>query len=424
MQRTVTNSEGVFVFASVPSGNYSVRVELAGFTAWEATDIALLLGQRRTISITLKVGGVEEMISVTSRPDIAPIDSGEKSARLTSEQIQNVPMVGRSTGELLKLLPGMTPTRGLRATAGPATIPATTARSSASTATATAASRARSATSRATAAAPTRLDIVIDGAHASDPGCNCATSVNPNPDMVGEFKVLQSNYGAEHAKGPITIDVVSKAGGRDFHGMGYLYMRDYRMNSNEWRLNKFSTEAGAENKPQNKYAYPGFNLGGPLIIPGTSFNKDRNKVFFFTGYEFYKQRLDTGILQSWVPSDAMLNGDFSNTSQFSGLSNSFVSTVPSNLVNGRIPANQIDPNGQALLRLLPRPNADPAQTDGYNYVESIELDQNMQQWLSRVDVNVSDNTRIFARYNLQSETQNFPVGLWWRNANQVPYPTR
>ena len=119
----------------------------------------------------------------------------------------------------------------------------------------------------------------------------------------------------------------------------------------------------------------------------------------------------------------MLNGDFSNTSQFSGLSNSFVSTVPSNLVNGRIPANQIDPNGQALLRLLPRPNADPAQTGGYNYVDSVELDQNMHQWLTRVDVNVSDNTRIFARYNLQTETQNFPVGLWWRNANQVPYPT-
>ena len=97
--------------------------------------------------------------------------------------------------------------------------------------------------------------------------------------------------------------------------------------------------------------------------------------------------------------------------------------MPTNLVNGRIPANQIDPNGQALLSLLPRPNADPALTGGYNYVDSLELDQNMQQWLSRVDVNVSDNTRMFVRYNLQPETQNFPVGLWWRNANQVPYPT-
>ena len=152
VQRTVTNTEGVFVFASVPAGTYAVRVELSGFTAWEATDIVMLLGQRRTVTgITLKVGGVEEVISVTSRPDIAPVDSGEKSARLTSEQIQNVPMVGRSTGELLKLLPGMTPISA----AAPATTRATTAKSSASTATATAASRARSATSRATAPAPT-----------------------------------------------------------------------------------------------------------------------------------------------------------------------------------------------------------------------------------------------------------------------------
>ena len=419
VQRTVTNTEGVFVFASVPAGTYGVRVELAGFTAWEASDIVMLLGQRRTVTgITLKVGGVEEVISVTSRPDIAPVDSGEKSARLTSEQIQNVPMVGRSTGELLKLLPGMTPISGSTSNNPGYNGEVIGINGNGDGGKQSAVGNFSGNGTRADA-----LDIVIDGAHASDPGCNCATSVNPNPDMVGEFKVLQSNYGAEHAKGPITIDVISKAGGRDFRGMGYLYLRDYRWNSNEWRLNKFSTEDGAENKPKNKYAYPGFNIGGPLIIPGTSFNKDRNKVFFFTGYEFYKQRLDTGILQSWVPTDAMLNGDFSNTSQLSGLSNSYVSTVPSNLVNGRIPASQIDPNSQALLRLLPRPNADPAQTGGYNYVDSVELDQNMHQWLTRVDLNVSDNTRIFARYNLQTETQNFPVGLWWRNANQVPYPT-
>ena len=62
-------------------------------------------------------------------------------------------------------------------------------------------------------------------------------------------------------------------------------------------------------------------------------------------------------------------------------------------------------------------------TGGYNYVQNVPIDQNMHQWLSRVDVNISNNTRLFARYNLQAEEQNFPVGLWWRNANQVPYPS-
>src|SRR5688572_10196763 len=102
VQRTTSNAEGVFVFAAVPAGTYSVKVELQNFNSWEATDIALRLGERRALSgIRLRIGSLSESVSVTARPDIAPLDSGEKSARLTSEQIQNVPMVGRSTAELL-----------------------------------------------------------------------------------------------------------------------------------------------------------------------------------------------------------------------------------------------------------------------------------------------------------------------------------
>ena len=110
-QRTTTNAEGVFVFAAVSAGTYTVKVELQGFSSWQATDIGLRLGERRTLpGVKLRVGTLAESVSVMARPEIAPIESGEKSARLTSEQIQNVPMVGRSTAELLKLLPGMTPT--------------------------------------------------------------------------------------------------------------------------------------------------------------------------------------------------------------------------------------------------------------------------------------------------------------------------
>ena len=43
--------------------------------------------------------------------------------------------------------------------------------------------------------------------------------------------------------------------------------------------------------------------------------------------------------------------------------------------------------------------------------------------MTRVDYNISDNTKLFVRYNLQRETQQFPVGLWWRQTDQVPYPS-
>ena len=83
----------------------------------------------------------------------------------------------------------------------------------------------------------------------------------------------------------------------------------------------------------------------------------------------------------------------------------------------------IDPNMQALMKLYPLPNADPNATGGYNYVQAQIFNQNNHQWLTRVDYNISDNTKLFVRYNMQRETQPFPVGLWWRKANQVPYPT-
>ena len=88
-----------------------------------------------------------------------------------------------------------------------------------------------------------------------------------------------------------------------------------------------------------------------------------------------------------------------------------------------IPQSQMDPNMMALMKLYPSANADPNATGGFNYVQSEIFNQNNTQWMSRVDYSISDNTKLFVRYNLQRETQQFPVGLWWRQSDQVPYPT-
>ena len=70
------------------------------------------------------------------------------------------------------------------------------------------------------------------------------------------------------------------------------------------------------------------------------------------------------------------------------------------------------------------PNADPAQTGGWNYVDNLLVDQPNRQALARIDFNLSDNTKLFVRYNYQRETQPWVIGLWWRNGQrQVPYPT-
>ena len=270
------------------------------------------------------------------------------------------------------------------------------------------------------------LDITADGAHVSDPGCNCDTPVNPNSDMIAEFKVQMSNFSAENQKGPIVASSVAKWGTNQFHGSGFFYARNYVLNAND-ALNNATQTA----RPQNKYYYPGGTIGGPVLIPGTGFNKNRNKLFFFTGFEYFYQVLDTGLLRATVPTPGMLRA----TSRPLKSRKSALTPLPAALRDSStrqrklcspvesIPASQIDPNMVALMKLYPAANHTPTLDQPYNYIQSEIFNQNNTQWMSRVDYNISDNTKLFVRYNLQRETQLFPVGYWWRNTDQVPYPT-
>jgi Carboxypeptidase regulatory-like domain len=412
IRRTKSNSDGYFTFAAVPPSTYSVSIETAGFAKYEQKGIALRIGASQSLrTIKLDVAGMAEEATVTASVDLAPLNSGEKSATLTSEQILNFSTVGRSAAELLKVLPGLTPATGVN------NRPNFSGEVIGINGNGEGGQQSAAGNYSANGTAVSALDITVDGAPGADPGCNCATSVNPNSEMVAEFKVLQSNFGAEHAKGPVAMTVVSKSGGRDFHGTLYTYLRDYHLNSNEWFANKVGSE-----RVKSKFLYPGFNVSGPVLIPGTGFNKNRDKVFFFLGYERFQQKLDTGFVKSWVPTTAMRNGDFSQAANL-GLSGSFVNTVP-NYPGGIVPSNLIDPGGRALLNVFPQPNADPNVTGGYNYVDNLVVDQNGTQLLGRVDFNISDNTKMFVRYNRQREVQPFVIGLWWRNGErQVPYPS-
>jgi hypothetical protein len=214
----------------------------------------------------------------------------------------------------------------------------------------------------------------------------------------------------------VAMSVISKSGGREFHGSVFGYFRDYHLNSNEWYANKVG-----QDRVKNKFTYPGFTISGPLLIPGTDFNKNRDKVFFFAGFEYFGQALDTGYVKSWVPTAEQRAGDFNNSAAVG--TGSFVNT-PINLPGGIVPQSQIDPGGQALLNVFPSPNASPGTTGGYNYINNLLVDQNGWQGLARIDFNISDNTKLFVRYNVQRETQPFVIGLWWRNGErQLPYPS-
>ena len=422
-RQTVTNSDGYYTFASVPVGSYALVIEAPGFKTHKEDQIRLGGGERRNVNVALAVGSTSESVEVSGIQDFTttPEDSGEKSFTLETKELQNFTQVGSNAAEYIKIVPGFSISNG------------TSNKSNYSGQTIGINANGDSGSQSPLNAAfsynglPTNsLDITADGAHVSDPGCNCDTPVNPNSDFLQEFKVLTSNFSAEEQKGPVVITSVTKSGGNTYHGSAFFSARNHVLNANDW-LNNFSKVQ----QPANKYYYPGGSFGGP--VP-----KLKNKLFFFTGFEYYYQVLDTGLLRATVPTASELSGDFSPASVNGEGVKTAANIPPGQLTAGAIAAfggttipacsgtpngKCIDPNMLALAKLFPAPNATATNLSPYNYVQAQIFNQNNRQWTNRVDYNISDNTKVFVRYNYQREIQQFPVGLWWRNGDQVPYPT-
>ena len=422
-RQTVSDAQGLYTFASVPVGTYNLAASHEGFQEYRVQGFALGGGEIRTINMALKIGATSETVQITATGDLlTPVNTGEQTITLTTQQLQNYVQTGSDAAEFIKMMPGFGIQNGAQNTSG------YTGEVIGINANGNGGSQSPLNNNFTYDGLPgNTLDIVSDGAHVSDPGCNCDTPVNPNSDFLQEFRVLSDDYSAEEQKGPMVITSVTKAGGSQFHGEGFINARNYALNAND----AYFKATGAA-RPEDKFYYEGGDIGGPIL-------KSRKKLFFFGGFEYFYQTLDTGVLTGTVPVPSMLNGDYSPAT-LSKLGPNWYGTTStpasvyqvcapgtpcSNWSGGQMPAGLMDQNMLAMMKLYPQPNATPTVANGgFNYVKSEIFNQNDTQLLVRADYDISDNTKIWARYNWQTEIQPFPIELWGSNAvDQMPYPT-
>ena len=240
LRDTVTNSDGYYTFSSVPPGTYQLTVVAKGFETHQQTDIALGGGDKLNFNVTLKVGNTSNVVEVSGSVDVVvPVDSGEKSNRLTTKELDNFIQLGSNAAEFIKIMPGFGITNGTSNTANynGQTIGINGNGNGGNQSPLNGAYSYNGLPSNS-------LDITADGAHVSDPGCNCATPVNPNSKMISEFKVNMSNFSAENQKGPGVISSVAKGGGKTFHGSAFVSARNAVLNANDW-LSNYSRVARA-----------------------------------------------------------------------------------------------------------------------------------------------------------------------------------
>ena len=160
-----------------------------------------------------------------------------------------------------------------------------------------------------TVCAVNRTTSTIDGSRMIDIGANNGTVITANPDMVQEVKVQTSNYAAEHGTSAVQISATTKGGSSDFPRLALrlpAQLIDSRPTIARTRINGVA-------RPKSKYNYPGGNIGGPILLPWTNFNRNRDKLFFFVGYERYCQQVDEGSKLFRVPTFKERAGDFSES---------------------------------------------------------------------------------------------------------------
>jgi hypothetical protein len=431
---TKADSSGYFAVTALIPGNYTVTVSAKGFTSWEMNGITLNQGDSRTIpNIHMKVGSETAEVTVISGQDVeVPTDTAEVSATLNNELVDSAVLTGRNAAELVKMMPGVAFSNGGGAGS-----------SFNSQVTGTNNGPAGSFSANGTQPYGSTA-VILDGANLIDPG-NAGTQVaNINQDMTDSVKYLSASYGAEYAKGPAVLQAFSKSGGQKYHGEAYLYTRNTAVGyANDWNAKFLALSGGDKPKlsPQDFY-YIGGNVGGPISFAG--FNRNKDKLFFWAGYEYMIQHPYTSPVEMNVPTTAQRAGDFTNPGVPQGAQDRypFNYQLPCQTDNGWQGCNAsnspwvggdnttfqhldkyFDPTGVTATKLIPTPNQTANSANGWNnYSYAPSLPQNRWEVTGKVTYAFNDNNKLWGSYALQKETDDHPLSIWWAPQWTIPYP--
>jgi Carboxypeptidase regulatory-like domain/TonB-dependent Receptor Plug Domain len=401
-----TSDDGTYSFTSVDPGAYTLRVEAGGFKVSEQTNLSLAPSETRGLDVSLEVGGATETVTVSAASESTiQTETGERSNTITSAQIDNLSVIGRSSLELLRTLPGVVaPEQNDLDVVGFGS------------------GGNASANYTVNGIRGVNNNVSIDGSRVVDIGSNNGTIITPNNDMVQEVTVKSSNYAAEYGSGGVQITATTKGGAREFHGELYDYIRPRQLAAND----RSNTIVGNP-RPKSSFQYPGGQVGGPVLLPFTKFNRERDKLFFFYGLEFQRQQVAFDPRFGVVPTAAERAGDFSHsTSSFGSVGNTPLICPPDtfNFSPCSTPTTNLtgsaNPIGVALLNLYPLPNFTPAAGSAqarFNYAISPVAPANRIDQKLRFDYNITNNTKAYLRLARESESANSPYGIWWGPSN-------
>ncbi len=371
----VTNETGSYVITSLPIGPYRLEAVLPGFQTFVQTGIVLQVNGAPVVNVTLNVGQVTQTIEVQANAAMVETRTVGVGQMMAGAQLLELPLNGRNATELI-LLSGGAVDMG--------------------------------ETSNTSFAGRLRVSVggsqgygtmySLDGIQHYSPYDGVGLPL-PFPDALEEFRVETSGLTAKNGRSA-SVGAVTKSGTNEYHGDLFWFVRNDLFNARHYFADKGST------LKRNQY---GGTIGGPIA---------QNKLFFFGGYQGTILVQDPADTRSFVPTAAMMSGDFT---EYAGAGcNRRAVTLDAPFVDNRIDPALFSPAAVNLSGRILR-STDPCGEITYGQREDIDL----AQVVTRVDYEINDAHSMFGRFlydyddrpSALSHTPDFPLNSNTRSFN-------
>jgi hypothetical protein len=263
---TTTDSSGVYNFALLPPGNYSVKVTAAGFKSAEVTSVTVNVAETPVLNEKLEIGAQTSEVTVEATAEKIQTQNATNGDTVSAKEVTDLPLVSRNYTQITTLSPGVVTNVSNAAAVGNGTQDINVNGSKAN-----------------------QNNYSMDGASivnyvsgtAGQTGSYPGIAI-PNPDAIQEFKVQTSQYDASSGRNPgANVDVVTRGGTNQFHGAAWEFNRNNFFNANDFFYARYEAANNLPNKPQIlKQNTFGGTLGGPI---------KKDKIFVFGSYQGFRQ---------------------------------------------------------------------------------------------------------------------------------------
>jgi hypothetical protein len=361
---TETNSKGIYVAPNLVIGRYTLRASAPGFKTFIRTGIVLNVVSTVNANALLTVGMAKQTVVVRASPVQVQSKTSDTSTIISATQISEIPTDGRNIYQLAELVPGAS--SGLPMFDAPDAVDLSD--------------------SIYINGDKRRNLYLINGGEEQDGGCTGCMSTAPSQNAIAEARIITGNAQADIGLNSGAVeDFSTKSGTSQFHGQLWEFNRNDAFDANDFFANLSGTP-----KPELRYNLFGFNMGGPVYIPGVY--KPRQKTFFFYNMEWRRLAQGSEIYTFTMPSETF-QGNFSGLptikvpetadpaeiAKFASYGLAPGEAFP----NNTIPGGLIDPNAALLLKagILPQPNT----PDGTHYSTPAPSGVDVREEVIRLD---------------------------------------